>query len=246
MRPAKIGQLLLSSFFIFAVGCTAPNVQAQGPVVHIPPGIGTAVHKLGCSSFFVSVGRIENKVLSLDRGMAVAVHSHSDRCILLTCKHLIHGAAMVNVSLWSAVQSPSYSGAQENLEAKVIAESPDVDAALLMIETPGGCCVGKIIEAKPEPGASIVLFGQPLEKTGSITRGIVSGYWEIPKEGNLMVSDALLTPGFSGGGVFEEHQPENLVGLITGKTKDQDRGFAYIIPMSRLMPLLNSVPTDQR
>jgi S1-C subfamily serine protease len=226
--------------FLFATGCAFQGTEAKNPVVQAesaPPFTQTVN---GSSSFFISAPRIEKGKLYMSRGMAVAVSSEKNQCILLSNKHVIQDSKTIKATPWSGKPCQADSCREESttVEAEIIAESPNVDAVLLRIEKQGGCNVSKLNNAEQEIGKSISAFGQPLESTGAMTRGIISGFWQTEDQGLLMVSDVLTTPGYSGSGVFDEQQ--QVIGLISGKTRDEKKGFAYIIPVSRLLPLLHS------
>lgn len=186
-----------------------------------------------CFSWFVAapVKQPGKKKLRLEQGMAIALQSLPDQCILLTNKHIITKALHVRVCPWSAFNDQ----AQHEIEATVIYEDPEIDAALLSFPLTGGCTTGKISENDPSLTEPVLLLGQPVHLTGAITRGIVSGYWNTD-HGKLMVSDAVGVYGFSGSGVMD--QQNNIVGLVTGKTADEKKGFTYIIPPSRLKSIL--------
>jgi len=246
MKPYRAvqGLFFLLPILLLAAGCAAPQSSAatKPNAITKPTESAAAKPQLGGSSFFISASTLENKTLSTRIGMATAIFSRGDQCILLTSKHVVKGAN-VRVRPWSCISCLPTGGScqEESFAAQVVAEgADDVDAALLRIEKPGGCSVSTVFEAEQEPGTSILLLGQPLEKSGAITRGIISGYWQVKDQGLLMVSDAFELPGYSGGGVFDEHHPDHLIGVITGRTKDQ--GFSYIVPISRILPLLKKLP----
>lgn len=186
-----------------------------------------------CFSWFVAatIKKPGKKKLRLEQGMAIAIRSLPEQCIILTNKHIITKAKHVRVSPWSTFNDQE----QHEIEATVIYEDPKIDAALLSFPHTGGCTTGKISENDPSLIEPILLLGQPVHLTGAITRGIVSGYW-YTDHGKLMVSDAVGVYGFSGSGVMD--QQNNIVGLVTGKTADEKKGFTYIIPPSRLKSIL--------
>lgn len=192
----------------------------------------------GSSSFFLNSRRLEHNALLLESGMAVAVFSEDDRCVLLTNKHLVHDATDIIIRPWSgkSFAHTENTGKERTFPAKRLFESSNADIALVEIERSGGCLVNIIGEVDPEPETLIKVYGQPVPGAGAVTNGIVSGYWHVANQGLLIGADLLTTPGFSGSGVFVNDN--TLVGLVTGKTKDLQRGFAYLIPISRIFQII--------
>lgn len=214
---------------IFAASCTAP----QKPSLQIAKDQGHL--DAGGYSWFVEAVFKPNKKnkIPVEHGMAVGIFSTSDECFLLTSKHVVKGSKRVSVSRWSGRtnQEPKL------ITATVIYEDPNIDTALLSFPASEYCEVGVIAEKDPLLTDTILLFGQPKPFSGAVSQGIVSGYWNLNEYGTLMISDAVVTTGFSGSGVFD--QDNRIVGLVIGKMADDRRGFSYIIPASRLKPIID-------
>ncbi len=193
------------------------------------------------NSFFVYAERIENGKLLLERGIAVSVFSDKRQSVLLTSSHLVNKAQKIYVRPWSSNPCRAMDSSSD-IEAQIIDESPENDAALLMINI-GGFDIAQPVTNDQKVGTSIVMFGQPGKPFyGAMSRGIISGFWLMEDLGVLMISDAVTTPGYSGSGVFIEGEPDQLVGIVHGKTRDENRGFAYIIPVFRLLNFINLIP----
>lgn len=245
----------LPLLFLLVFGCATSidtgdrNISAQQKTVERPqqfkPTFESVEQKYGSSSYFVFSSSTEKEEMKINRGMAVAIFSEKNKCILLTNTHIVAGSDTVLISRWSgeSQQRNSESIHDESLNAKILAESPNVDVALLEVNKLGGCNVSKIINTDPKLGTSITLYGQPVPGMGAMSRGIISGFWGT-EQGRLIISDALTTNGFSGGGVFDQDQ--NMLGLVTGKTRDEKRGFAFIVPATRITPILwdNNIPAQ--
>jgi hypothetical protein len=60
----------------------------------------------------------------------------------------------------------------------------------------------RLADAKPKPGASVIVVGNPAGLEGSISSGVVSATREHPLE--LVQIDAAISPGSSGGPVLDE------------------------------------------
>ncbi len=176
--------------------------------------------------------------VSFQRGMAVTVYSDAERIVLLTNRHLVkHG----KVKVWPWMAEPcTATSCQKKYTATPIALNKEIDVALLEIKGLPPVPYRQLASIRPKPGTPIRLYGQPAPNLGTITSGIVSAYRKVSGQGRLMMSDAFTTPGFSGGGVFDDK--DNLVGLITGRTQDKRGGFSYIIPSDQLKIFLDTCP----
>ena len=87
-------------------------------------------------------------------------------------------------------------------ESRLIARDPDVDLALLSIET-AGLSPLKLAPVKPRVGEMVFAFGHPWGQRNTVTRGIVSALVTAQnRRGDrlpIVRSDAPLAPGNSGG-----------------------------------------------
>jgi S1-C subfamily serine protease len=92
---------------------------------------------------------------------------------------------------------------------------------------PAGKPISALVASKDlEAGQSVFAIGAPRGLEHTITRGIVSGLRELPGEtGRLIQTDAAVSPGSSGGGLFDS--TGRLVGIISFQFKDaQNLNFA--------------------
>jgi S1-C subfamily serine protease len=213
-------------------GCLAKKQAALSPGGRITQKVLPAM----AASYFISASVTgKDNTLQVERGMAVAVSSVKNSCVLLTNRHIIAGmkgsGVRIRVTPWTGTRGVK----KQEQKGRVLKISSTMDAALILI--PGQCTAAEVAADDTATGKELELFGQPLPMTGAMSHGIVSGYWQTGEQGFLMVSDALTTPGFSGSGVFD-HETGKLTGLVTGKTADRNRGFAYILPVSRLRTFL--------
>lgn len=228
----KIIHFLLT--LLFCTGCSSHHIEktTQGQ---------DTMHSAATASYFLQSSRLHAGQLQLTTGMAMVAYSADEGCFLMTNKHLVHNADAILVKSWRGSPGSQEEDATEQKnpghQATVVFESRNSDFALIRINRISSCKPREIASADPETGESLTVFGQPLSKTGAMTRGIVSGYWNIHNQGLLMVSDILTVPGFSGSAAFLQDQ--TVAGLVTGKTKVPSIGFAYIIPATRLRILLN-------
>lgn len=222
-RLATILSLLLS-----LAGCGTHNDNE----VILRQAAGTASQ----SVYFLRSSRLHKSELYTRTGMAVAVGNSESGCLLMTNAHLVNDAASISVRPWSGEASgnarPGY------MRAITVFLRQTDDFAMLMVSGDMRCKAARIAENDPLPGEPLGTYGQPVPENGAMTRGIVSGYWNLKDHGRIMVSDILTTGGFSGSGVFLDDQ--HLAGLVSGKTKDARPGFAYIIPAGRVRRLIDA------
>ncbi|NWH04992.1 S1 family peptidase [Desulfobacter latus] len=200
-----------------AKACTQPIVLKQCPPLK--------------TTYFIFAKKYDGDTLRIERGVGTVVWAtKKDQWIMLTCNHIVHEATSINVSLWSGKK-------QENpmLPAKVMASDPRADLALLSFTSSKQPGIAKLDFSECLLGEDITAIGQPARGYGAMTKGIISGFWPVEKMGHLIVSDVLITTGFSGSGAFLNGK---MIGIITGKTADARRGFAYILPIARAIPLL--------
>ncbi len=195
------------------------------------------------SSFFVSVkyhDKNHNKIVIKD-GMAVAIKKFGQKVLLLTCKHLMDDAEEIIVRSWRG---------KRVVPATLLARSPTSDAALLSVND-----IGPEVKISTISSRHLVQFGLPVSALGGINststsfiseryqlfvKGYLAGEAELKTEGNLWLADIYVSPGFSGGGIFDAQQ--HLIGIITGKMgADTDRNLSFILPLARIQPWLEEV-----
>ncbi len=113
---------------------------------------------------------------------------------ILTCSHVIGRAATVEVGF----------GEGPRLEAKVIGHDPYSDMALLKVERTGLKPVEVGDSEAVEVGQLVFAFANPFGGNPSTTSGIVTtakaslGWGHSPVD-NMIITDAPLNPGYSGG-----------------------------------------------
>ena len=86
-------------------------------------------------------------------------------------------------------------------------------------------------EAKPEVGNTVIAVGNPLGLEGSLSSGIVSGFRDLPGLGRVIQTTAAVSPGSSGGGLFDHEG--RLVG-ITASTLVEGQNLNFAIPVERI------------
>lgn len=123
---------------------------------------------------------------------------------VMTNYHVIKGADEVRVSL---VDGRSY-------KAKVVGSDPELDIAILSIESDDLVAVKLANSSKTEVGDFVVAIGNPFGLGQTVTTGVVSalGRSGLGIEGyeNFIQTDASINPGNSGGALV------NLAGQLVG------------------------------
>ncbi|WP_322786158.1 DegQ family serine endoprotease [Marinobacterium jannaschii] len=124
--------------------------------------------------------------------------------IVMTNYHVIKGADEVQVSLYDG----------RSYQAQIIGADPELDIAVLSIESNGLVEVGIADSNKLEVGDFVVAIGNPFGLGQTVTTGIVSalGRSGLGIEGyeNFIQTDASINPGNSGGALV------NLAGELVG------------------------------
>ena len=151
---------------------------------------------------------------------------------ILTCAHVVSGASNITVTIGDT-----------DYPATVVGEDDTSDVAVLKIDatdlTPA--TVGN--SDSLAVGESVLAVGNPLgELGGTVTSGIVSALnrsVSIQSSGSvntmsLIQMDASVSPGNSGGGLFNMNG--ELVGVVNAKSSDSDaEGLGFAIPINDAM-----------
>ena len=160
----------------------------------------------------------------------------SESGYMLTNHHVVQGEGNVMVRL---------KGVDQPLPAKIIAQDPNQDMALIKIEPPAGTKLSPIAlsVAKAGRGTSVIAFGYPLpDQVGEglkLTEGVISGLPEKERNGMFLL-DMRVNPGNSGGPLCDKNG--NVVGMITAKTGKilggTEDSYGYAIPAPILQKFL--------
>ena len=149
---------------------------------------------------------------------------------ILTNYHVIEGASTVKVT--------AYDGT--TYDAAVIGGDEDYDIAVIKVDADGltPAIVGD--SDKLAVGDNVLAVGNPLgELGGTVTSGIVSALnRSVSIQGSSSVNtmsliqmDASVSPGNSGGGLFNMNG--ELVGIVNAKSSDSDaEGLGFAIPVN--------------
>lgn len=149
---------------------------------------------------------------------------------ILTNNHVIEGANTVKVTLPDGDEYP----------ATIVGADEQTDIAVLKIEASG--LVPAVIADSDtmQVGDYVLAIGNPLGTLGgTVTNGIISATnREITIDGvtlyNLLQMSAAVSPGNSGGGLFNENG--ELVAVVNAKSSSQNaEGLGFAIPVNTAM-----------
>ena len=148
---------------------------------------------------------------------------------ILTCAHVVSGASNITVSI-----------GDKDYPATLVGEDTTSDIAVVKVDATGltPATVGDSDNLKV--GESVMSVGNPLgELGGTVTSGIVSALnRSVSIQGSSSVNtmsliqmDASVSPGNSGGGLFNMNG--ELIGLVNAKSSSSDaEGLGFAIPIN--------------
>ena len=151
---------------------------------------------------------------------------------ILTCAHVVSGATSVKVQL---------NGSDESYDATVVGQDSTSDIAVLKIDaadlTPAVIGDSDALAV----GEVAVAVGNPLGTlSNTVTDGIVSALnRQVTVQDNdmtLIQTDASISPGNSGGGLFNANG--ELIGIVNAKSSSSDaEGLGFAIPINTAMEM---------
>ena len=148
---------------------------------------------------------------------------------ILTCAHVVDGASTITVTI-----------GDKDYTATVVGEDSTSDIAVIKVDADGltPAIVGD--SDKLAVGDNVLAVGNPLgELGGTVTSGIVSALnRSVTIQGtsstntmSLIQMDASVSPGNSGGGLFNMNG--ELIGLVNAKSSSSDaEGLGFAIPIN--------------
>jgi serine protease Do len=154
---------------------------------------------------------------------------------IATCAHVVDGAKKLTVTL---NDDTSY-------EATLIGTDPRNDLAIIKIDAEGLTPAALGDSDMLTVGEDVIAIGNPLgELRGTATSGIVSAVRRsITVEGTemeLVQTDAAISPGNSGGGLF--NTSGKLIGIVNAKVSDTSaEGLGFAIPVNSVVKEINDL-----
>ncbi|MDO4564191.1 MAG: trypsin-like peptidase domain-containing protein [Clostridia bacterium] len=154
---------------------------------------------------------------------------------IATCAHVVDGATTVTVTLNDDSVYP----------ATIIGTDARNDLAIIKIEAenlqPATIGDSDMLTV----GEDVIAIGNPLgELRGTATSGIISAVNRNitveDVEMELVQTDAAISPGNSGGGLFDSNG--HLIGIVNAKVSDEDaEGLGFAIPVNNVISEINDL-----
>ncbi len=207
------------------------------PVVTVPPLSGTNVGAVRVAVIQkVSPAVVQVDVTTQSGGAIGSGVIIDKRGYIVTNNHVVSGAQSLKVTL--------YDGSK--LTAQLTGTDPADDLAVIKITPPStGLIVAQLGDSsKLQVGQEVLVIGNPLGITQTVTNGIVSALNRNVSEGqggatipNAIQTDAPINPGNSGGALVDLEA--NLVGIPTLTAIDPEfntpaNGVGFAIPSNRV------------
>lgn len=154
---------------------------------------------------------------------------------IVTNYHVVEGAQQVTVTLHD----------DSTYTATVVGADQQSDIALLKIDATGLTPAVLGDSDSVQVGEVVIAVGNPMGTLGgTVTDGIVSALnRDISVEGNemtLMQTSAAISPGNSGGGLFNTNG--ELIGIVNAKYSDEDaEGLGFAIPVNTMKTVVQDL-----
>ena len=158
----------------------------------------------------------------------------SDDGYILTCAHVVDGASNITVTVGDT-----------DYTASVVGSDTASDVAVLKIDATGLTPAVLGDSDNVQVGEVVVAVGNPMGTLGgTVTDGIVSALnRDITVEGNemtLMQTSAAISPGNSGGGLFNTNG--ELIAIVNAKYSDEDaEGLGFAIPVNTVKTVVQDL-----
>ncbi len=154
---------------------------------------------------------------------------------IVTNYHVVEGAQQITVTLHD----------DSTYTATVVGSDQQSDIALLKIDATGLTPAVLGDSDNVQVGEVVIAVGNPMGTLGgTVTDGIVSALnRDISVEGNemtLMQTSAAISPGNSGGGLFNTNG--ELIGIVNAKYSDEDaEGLGFAIPVNTMKTVVQDL-----
>ena len=154
---------------------------------------------------------------------------------ILTCAHVVSGANTITVELNDGTE----------YAATIVGSDSSSDIAVIKIDATGLTAATLGNSDNLAVGETVVAVGNPMGTlSGTVTDGIVSAVNRaVEVEGNemnLIQTDAAISPGNSGGGLFNTNG--ELIGIVNAKYSDEDaEGLGFAIPVNTMKTVVQDL-----
>lgn len=218
---------------------TGSYTRAQIVEVGAPSVVGIDVEYVvdnsayyGFYYFFGGNGGSNGSQTAKGSGSGVVVTSDG---YIVTCNHVVEKATKITV----------ITNDETSYEAKLIGTDERNDLAVIKIEATGLAAATLGDSDMLTVGEDVVAIGNPLgELRGTSTAGIVSALNRKvtveDTEMSLIQHDAAVSPGSSGGGLF--NGSGSLVGIVNAKASSNNaEGIGFAIPVSSVKTIISDL-----
>lgn len=214
---------------------TATYSKAQIIELCAPAVVGIDTYYTATSSygFFYGNGN-DGSSEEVQYGSGSGIILTSDGYIV-TCKHVVDGVDTIKVILNDDTE----------YDATLVGTDSRSDLAVLKIDATGLTCATLGDSDMLTVGEDVIAIGNPLgELRGTATSGIVSALSrEVTVENvamSLIQTDAAISPGNSGGGLF--NSSGSLIGIVNAKASSEDaEGLGFAIPVSSVKTIISNL-----
>lgn len=217
----------------------APKNEATPPITD--KGVSAYVASIAANSVVeVSTETVETdayygQYITEGAGSGVIISTSDNGSYILTCAHVIDGAAKITVKLKD--------GTVYEADSYICDAESDVGVIKLNVKGLPAVTVGNFDEVVV--GETVVAIGNPLGTLGgSVTNGIVSALdRDIIIDGttyHLLQTNAEINPGNSGGGLF--NAKGELIGIVNAKSVGENiEGLGFAIPVSDAVAIMTDL-----
>ena len=235
VETASSGQSSLSP--LLTIGGTEGNLtKAQIVEACAPSVVGINIEYVVSSGyygyFYYGNGSQSSGQTATGSGSGVIVTSDG---YIVTCNHVVEDATKITVIL----------NDESSYEATVVGTDSRYDLAVIKIDATGLTPAVLGDSDLLTVGEDVVAIGNPLgELRGTATAGIVSALnRNVTVEGTAMTliqHDAAVSPGSSGGGLF--NASGSLIGIVNAKASSDDtEGIGFAIPVSDVKVIISDL-----
>ncbi len=217
----------------------APKNETQTPITD--KGVSAYVASVAANTVVeVTTETVETdayygQYITEGAGSGVIVSTSDNGSYILTCAHVIEGAAKITVKLKD--------GTVYEADSYICDAESDVGVIKLNVKGFPVATVGNFEEVVV--GETVVAIGNPLGTLGgSVTNGIVSALdRDIIIDGttyHLLQTNAEINPGNSGGGLF--NAKGELIGIVNAKSVGENvEGLGFAIPVSDAVAIMTDL-----
>jgi hypothetical protein len=194
-------------------------IWVGGPAVWAQDDLPTMVKRISPTVVVVETKKGNKK--GLGTGFFINSRGH-----IVTNYHVILGAEQAVVRTQEGRRYPV---------KKVVAENKEADLVLIVADIPAREVKHLEVSGKlPEVGEKIYVIGHPMGLEKTVSEGIVSAIRKLPKLGEIIQITAPISPGSSGGPVF------NSSGLVIGVARATVRtgqNLNFAVPGQHILQL---------